>query len=262
MKVTLNKTELENLSNNPFKYNRPTTKSHIKSMLQSVNKWGVLRDPVLAKVAKSGKTYIADGQHLIKAVLSSKNQSKLDCVLVDVENEQELIYLIADLNTSSKSWSDKQFLDSWLNFGSDNLDLQQYEAYYKVHNINETTKLPLGLIIDVLCTNKDLFKQGKAKLKDVMLSNLVIKTLSKLKEMQCPAHQLYGAKAYIEHTYKNNTLNSDLLINRIQYLKRCKDAFVPSNREQFKKYLFGLMNCSEENIKEYIYGKWIINVKA
>jgi len=256
--IKLNKEQLSNLSNNPFKYNRKTTGSHVKSMLLSINKWGVLRNPVICNVLSSGSTYIADGQHLVKAVIQSRKFNSLECKFVECKNEKELIHLIADLNTTSKSWGYTEFLNSWLKFGADNLKLEQYLAYYKVNKTNETTGLSLALIVDILCKNKKDFKTGKATLSDEILSNVVVKTLDKLKGMGCPAHQLYGAKSYIEFNHKQNTLDVPLLTERIQYLKGCKDSYVPSNREQFKKYLFGLMNCNNENIREYIYGKWIL----
>ncbi len=259
--IKLSKVELTKLSNNPFKYNRKTTSSHIKSMLSSVNRWGILRNPVICKVLSSRETYIADGQHLVKAVIKSTKFKELECKVVECRNEKELIHLIADMNTTSKSWGYKEFLNSWLNFGADNLKLEQYLAYYRVNKINESTGLSLALIVDVMCKNTKDFKIGKAELSNEELSNIVVKTLDKLKSMSCPAHQLYGAKSYIEFNYKQDTLDVNLLTERIKYLKRCKDAYVPSNREQFKQYLFGLMECKSENLRDYIYGKWILSNK-
>ena len=259
--VNYTKSDLKKLSDNPFKYNRKTTKSHINSMLSSVTKWGVLRNPIIGIVNSTGKKYIADGQHLVKAIISSKNIYNIECIEVYVENEKDLIHLISDLNTSSKSWGYSEFLNSWLNFGRDALELEQYIAYHEVDKVNQKTSLSLALIVDILCKDNKKFKTGLAELKDLKLSTIIYKTLDKLKQINCPAHQLYGAKAYIEYTYKRGNLDVITLTKRIDYLMRCKDAFVPSNREQFKKYLFGLMNCSDAEIRDYIYGKWInVNV--
>ena len=255
--VNYTKSDLKKLSDNPFKYNRKTTKSHINSMLNSVTKWGVLRNPIIGVVQSTGNKYIADGQHLVKAVIASKNISQVQCIEVYVENEKELIHLISDLNTSSKSWGYSEFLNSWLNFGKDNLSLEQYVAYYEVDKVSQTTSLSLALIVDILCKDNKKFKTGLAELKDRTLSSLTYKTLDKLKQINCPAHQLYGAKSYIEYTYKKGNLDVLLLTKRIDYLMRCKDAFVPSNREQFKQYLFGLMACDESGVRDYVYGKWI-----
>lgn len=255
--VTYFKNDLKQLSDNPFKYNRKTTKSHINSMLNSVTKWGVLRNPIVGVIKSTGKKYIADGQHLVKAIISSKDIHQVQCIEVYVQNEKELIHLISDLNTSSKSWGYTEFLNSWLNFGKDNLSLEQYIAYYEVDKVSQTTSLSLALIVDILCADNKKFKTGLAQLKDTTLSTITYKTLDKLKQINCPAHQLYGAKSYIEYTYKKGNLDVLTLTKRIDYLMRCKDAFVPSNREQFKRYLFGLMACSDTEIRDYIYGKWI-----
>lgn len=259
--VNYTKSDLKKLSDNPFKYNRKTTKSHINSMLNSVTKWGVLRNPIIGVVESTGKKYIADGQHLVKAIISSKDVHNIECIEVYVKNEKDLIHLISDLNTSSKSWGYSEFLNSWLNFGKDTINFDQYVAYYEVDRVSQQTSLSLALIVDILCKDNKKFKTGLAELKDTKLSTITYKTLDKLKQMNCPAHQLYGAKSYIEHTYKRGELDVITLTKRINYLMRCKDAFVPSNREQFKKYLFGLMSCSDTEIREYIYGKWIdINI--
>lgn len=255
--VNYSKNDLKELSDNPFKYNRKTTKTHINSMLNSVTKWGTLRNPIIGVIEATGKKYIADGQHLVKAIISSKNINNIECIEVYVENEKDLIHLISDLNTSSKSWGYSEFLNSWLNFGKDNLTFEQYAAYFEVDKVNQTTSLSLALIVDILCKDNKKFKTGKAELKDTTLATLTYKTLDKLKQIKCPAHQLYGAKSYIEYTHKRGELDVLTLTKRIDYLMRCKDAFVPSNREQFKKYLFGLMACSDTEIRDYIYGKWI-----
>lgn len=259
--IKLTKEELKNLSDNPFKYNRKTTKPHIKTMIESINKWGILRNPIIGKVRSSGLSYIADGQHLVKAVISHKEINDLECTVVTVDNEKELIHLIADLNTSSKAWGYTEFLNSWLNFGSDNLQFEQYLAYYDVNKANESTSLSLALIVDILCKDNKKFKTGKAELKDKKQSTLVLKTLNELKGMGCPAHQLYGAKAYIDIMYKREDLDILKLTRRISFLSRCKDIFVPSNREQFKHYLFGLMDCADDELREYVYGKWILLTK-
>ena len=260
--IKLTKEELKKLSNNPFKYNRKTTKPHIKTMIESINKWGILRNPIIGRVESSGVSYIADGQHLVKAVVSYKGINELNCTVVSVSNEKELIHLIADLNTSSKAWGYPEFLNSWLNFGSDNLELEQYLAYYKVNKANESTSLSLALIVDILCKDAKKFKTGKAELKDENLSILMLKTLDKLKSMGCPAHQLYGAKSYIDIMYKRDELDVIKLTERIGYLTRCKDSFIPSNREQFKHYLFGLMECNDDELRDYVYGKWILLSKT
>ena len=255
--VQLSKSELRKLSDNPFKYNRKTTKSHTNDMLNSISKWGVLRNPIIAYVETSGQSYIADGQHLVKAAIDSKEIKHLECIEVKVKDEKGLIHLIADLNTSSKSWGYSEFLNSWLNFGKDNLTLEQYLAYYRVDKVHQETSLSLALIVDILCKDNKKFKTGLAELSDTDLSTLTYKTLDSLKKISCPAHQLYGAKAYIENQYKQGQLDIKKLQSRIEYLLGCKDAFVPSNREQFKRYLFGLMECEESQVRSYIYGKWI-----
>ena len=255
--VQLSKSELKKLSDNPFKYNRKTTKPHTNDMLNSISKWGVLRNPIIAYVETSKQSFIADGQHLVKAVINSKEINSLECIEVKVKDEKGLIYLIADLNTSSKSWGYSEFLNSWLNFGKDNLTLEQYLAYYKVDEVSQKTSLSLALIVDILCKDSKKFKTGLAELSDTKLSTLTYKTLDSLKKVNCPAHQLYGAKAYIESQYKKGDLDIEKLQNRIEYLLGCKDAFIPSNREQFKKYLFGLMECKETELRSYIYEKWI-----
>ena len=262
MNLKLSKSELKKLSDNPFKYNRKTTKPHIKTMIESISKWSVLRNPIIGRVESSGVSYIADGQHLVEAVIESKDLKELNCTVVNVSDERELIHLIADLNTSSKSWGYSEFLNSWLNYGSDNLNLEQYMAYYKVNKANESTSLSLALIVGILCKDGNKFKTGMAELKDEELATITLKTLDKLKKINCPAHQLYGAKSYIETMYKRDGLDVVLLTKRIEYLMRCKDAFIPSNREQFKHYLFGLMDCNESELRDYIYGKWILLSKT
>ena len=256
--VTLNKVELKKLSANPFKYNRKTTLSHVNSMSSSLSKWGVLRSPIIAYVEEEERSYIADGQHLIQAAINSKEIESLECIEVRVKTKKDLIRLISDLNTSAKAWNNSEFLDAWLLYGQDNLTLEEYFAYYKVKKVSDTTTLSLALIIDIICKDNKKFKTGEAKLADVVLAEIIWKTLDNLKKThKCPAHQLYGAKAYIEDADKANNLDVDKLRYRIGLLKDYKDAFVPSNREQFKKYLFGLMDCEESDVKKYIEGGWI-----
>ena len=110
--------------------NRPIVPSHVTIMSTSIEKIGLIRPVVVAKLdLKEFKgEYIIDGQHLFNACI--RLNKHVPYVKININSEEELIDVLASLNNSSKAWTLKDYVQSWAYIRSDFRKLAKYRQTY------------------------------------------------------------------------------------------------------------------------------------
>jgi hypothetical protein len=122
MKFKETKTEIfkiKDLSSIP--YNREVRMDHSNKILSSVHKYGILRLPVIVKTklySASVKPFIVDGQHLITALIKA-GVKEVECKVAEAQSTEEIVNMIACLNTTSASWKLDNFVDAFCATGKD-----------------------------------------------------------------------------------------------------------------------------------------------
>jgi hypothetical protein len=106
--IKLTKTEVTYLlkKENLLPFNRKITKKHAMNILQSINSYGILRFPVIARLNYNNNILaLADGQHTVTGIETIMgNEDFLECIVVDCKTKKQVVDLIAKLNTTAKSW--------------------------------------------------------------------------------------------------------------------------------------------------------------
>ena len=143
--------------------NRPIAPNHVTKIANSIRKWGVLRPLIVIEtdvVDGTLKKYIVDGQHTYHAL----NRLNLDVPFIVCKKEfkswKEIIKIISDLNTSSKGWVLKNFIESWATINDEYktlatfLDRFDFEACFtasvlanKVTHHDTTVKIKNGTFV-------------------------------------------------------------------------------------------------------------------
>lgn len=101
---------------NLLKFNRSVNSAHVQKMGVSVTQLGhVLRDVIIVKVGVG--YFVADGQHLLTYLKESNLPVR--CKLIKVANEKEALKIVTMLNSTSRNWGIKNFVDGWGNFNND-----------------------------------------------------------------------------------------------------------------------------------------------
>jgi hypothetical protein len=103
--------------------NRDIAKTNVNKLGHSVTQLGaVLRALVLIKM--NGEYYLADGQHLA-AYLDSV---ELPCyaIIHECKNITEAMRVVTTMNSSSRNWGIKQFVNGWCHINTEYLELEKF----------------------------------------------------------------------------------------------------------------------------------------
>ena len=110
--------------------NRPITPAQVTKLAESIRKMGIVRPVVVADLDFNGLfgTYIIDGQHLYFALM----RSNLDIpyIKITITSAQELVEMTALLNSSSKPWQLKDYIQVWSFIRPDYKKLSHYFNQY------------------------------------------------------------------------------------------------------------------------------------
>ena len=150
---------------NLLEFNREISFKHTIKMQNSIMECGLLRLPVIGDISKfdKRKNVIIDGQHLCSAVVSlppKQRPHEIDVIIKKYENKRDVIEDISKLNNTQKSWNDENYLEAWYKFGKDNEYFSNYSYLSNIYN-DVFDGLPCGFLVDLYCTDKDAFKEGK-----------------------------------------------------------------------------------------------------
>jgi hypothetical protein len=128
--------------------NREVIPAHVTKMANSINRFGIIRPVVVAKLdlPDLNGTYILDGTHLYYACM--RNNMDVPYVELVINSEEELIDCLAMLNNSSKPWKLTDYVQSWSYIRPDYKRLNSY------HNVYD---LELTSVAGILNNSYDVF---------------------------------------------------------------------------------------------------------
>jgi len=232
---------------NLLKFNRKVSKNHILKMKSSIEKLGVLRLPVLAKLLfNNGELAIADMQHGLFAWYEiSEDNDVIDAIVVDCKTRKSVVDLISKLNTTSKGWKDKDYLECWLEFGAEENTNHHY--YTALQSRYSATGLSLGLLIDIYTKSKKNFKDGNLVFNHPEKSHKVSNFCTKFREKGFPSFQLTGMAQFL---LKNDLSPREEKSFSKRIDKLHKKGKLPRHRDDFRNMLNCIFIESEEVFKE------------
>ena len=183
MKVLATKTTKAYDLFNMLSFNRNISMAHKNELIESIRKFGVLRDIICVQTSLFGKKnalYIVDGQHLFSA-LQYLNLS-INYKIVEANTKEQIVELMGTLNNTSKAWTLRNYADCYASINR--------REYQKVIDIYENTGININILIPTYGYNKPEkmfssfgamskeFKSGSFKFYDESKGDFLVKELS------------------------------------------------------------------------------------
>ena len=110
--IDLSASELKNISLLPPLFTRESKTNHVNKIKSSIQKHGVLRDIVVAKLPFIGnELYTIDGQSLVQACLELN--LGLSAKVVEINDMRHLVELMSTVNSAAKNWTTLNYIDAW-----------------------------------------------------------------------------------------------------------------------------------------------------
>jgi hypothetical protein len=105
----------------------------VELIVRSIRSMGVFRPVVCIKTdVLDGilRTYVLDGQHLLRAC--EREGIAVPYVYVEIEEELDIVNKMAFMNSSSKSWVLKDYVNAWRYYLADYGKLKKYTEIYNL----------------------------------------------------------------------------------------------------------------------------------
>lgn len=196
-------------------FNRETNTRHIRRIMNSIKMFGVLSFVIVVEtdcIDGEMKKWIVDGQHRLKAfILLGK---PVLYIKVKLHTKEEVVKLVAELNTTSHSWSLKDYLHVW-----SSLDIHQYltiDKYLKETGLPITVILEIFSGLDRTQASKN-FKDGDFIVKNEEKAIEKISWIMETKEWLPKSREILSALVvFINQTvhYNNNKMLTSLKQNK------------------------------------------------
>lgn len=212
--------------------NRPVNPSHVTKLAKSVDKMGIIRPVVIARISfVSGKPtdYIIDGQHLYHALI--RNEQDIPYTEISVENEQDLVEKIALLNASSKSWILVDYVTAWSAVHDDYKKLAKYYHTYDFE-LSQLAGILCGNITQSNAPSSRIIKNGTFRVKKenekVVLLNCITDVLKYVPRLDRVSNKLF-INSYIQfyNSYKSDYNHDEFII----WIKKNKSKLVLATQD-------------------------------
>ena len=226
--------------------NRPVIPNHVTKLSSSLDKMGVVRPVVVSTfdfIDGNKTTYIIDGQHLYHALM--RLGWDVPYVEIEIKNNVSLAEHLALLNSSSKSWTMKDYILVWSGIKKDYVKLSKYFNTYDIE---------LSQVAEILMNNtcgnhsggsniSSIIKKGDFVIDDekrgVTILNHVTDALKLVKRMDRMSNKLF-IYSYV------NFINSYDKYDHKQFLanlKLNKEKFktITQDPEEYKKLLKSIL---------------------
>jgi uncharacterized ParB-like nuclease family protein len=160
--------------------NRVIIPNHVTKLANSINKWGLLRPLIVIYtnvVDGTWKYYIVDGQHTYHALNRLNMEIPYVVCHVEFDSWNKIIQCIADLNTSSKSWQFKDFIQSWATIKDDYKILFKYLERYDFE-----ARFTAAVLADMIegTTVGTAIKNGTFKIYDQAKATAILSDLTQI----------------------------------------------------------------------------------
>lgn len=221
---------------------RPVITAHGNTLARSMKMMGNIRPIIVTKLKeKNGKYkfYVLDGQHNYNALLSLKAE-EIPIVEISTKSTANLVETIALLNSSSKSWSLKDYVIAWSNIHSD---------YGLLKRLYDKYDIELSIVAAV-CTGANLGSATPAT-KLIKSGEFRILNLSESEQKLSDINEILNELPRMDRAANRYFILSLISVfNEIKYGRKEHNKlldYVKNNREILK---FALNNVNE--LKEYL----------
>lgn len=219
--------------------NRPITPGHVTKIAKLIEKCNIATRPVVIAIIDflDGKPvpYIVDGQHLYTACL----RLNIDIPFLEVEIKDivHLVEIIALQNSSSKSWSIMDYVNSWKIVNKDYIVLNDL---YNRYDIELLQLAELLYRTSINCYKgggnsvmSRIIKTGEFKIKDLDMSIDILNKITDVLKI-VPRMDRFSNKLFIA------TLSSYILTPKynhkltLNYISKNKDKFLTVTQDPDK----------------------------
>lgn len=221
---------------------RPVITAHGNTLAKSMKMMGNIRPIIVTKLKeKNGKYkfYVLDGQHNYNALLSLKAE-EIPIVEISTKSTANLVETIALLNSSSKSWTLKDYVTAWSNIHSD---------YGLLKRLYDKYDIELSIVAAV-CTGANLGSATPAT-KLIKSGEFRIFNLSESEQKLSDINEILNELPRMDRAANRYFILSLISVfNEITYGRKEHNKlldYVKNNREILK---FALNNVNE--LKEYL----------
>jgi hypothetical protein len=222
--------------------NRPIIPQQVTKLASSIDMMGIVRPVVVSTfdfIDGNKTTYIIDGQHLYHALM--RMGWDVPYVEIDIKDNVSLASHLALLNSSSKSWTMKDYILVWSGIKKDYVKLSKYFNTYDIE-LSQVAEI----LMNNTCTGNTggshvskLIKKGEFAIDDekrgVTILNYVTDALKLVKRMDRMSNKMFIA------SYVNFVNTCDRYDHKqfLANLKLNKDKFktVTLDPEEYKKLL-------------------------
>jgi hypothetical protein len=234
---------LEKVAKIGFKFlegiNRAIIPAQVTLLATSIQLMGIIRPVVVAYLDFAGLKgwYIIDGQHLYFALL--RLNMDIPYVEIEIKNEEELVKKTALLNSSSKSWQLKDYIQIWSFIRPDYKKLSYYFNQYDLE-VQTIASILSGRNAGSGGVNS-VIKNGTFKVKNedraVQILDFVTDVLNIVPRMDRISNKFFVG-AYVEYVTQNfTTYNHTRFCN---YLKKNSEKLTFVNGD--KDNIFNFFN--------------------
>lgn len=198
-----------------IKGNRPPNPQHIRRLASSIEKNGMLQNPILV----NGKMEVIDGQHRLKA--AEKTNSPVFYIVIQGYKIEE----VQILNLNQKNWTSKDFMHGYAEMG--------VESYVKLKNFYEKNNMFNITDCISLCSNLPSNNYG------------VNKKFDKRRGKETNQSEVFE-----EGTWRGRDF--DLAQDWADKIKMVEMYYQGYNKSTFVKTIIGLLNRDNFDFYEFL----------
>jgi hypothetical protein len=146
--------------------NRAINPGHVSNLSKSYERMGSLQPIICCEVdfiTGKKELYVIEGQHRTNVLI--RQGWDIPYIVIDIKDKKDLIETIALLNTSSKSWTLQDYVNSWASLEEDYIKLNRYFQIYDVEMNIVAAILSNGSVAGGGAVTKKI-KSGDFKIQD------------------------------------------------------------------------------------------------
>ena len=216
-----------------FDFNRPTNEKHVNELVDSIRRFGNVSSGIVVETdIFTGKMvkYVIDGQHRLLAC--KKTGEEFHYFTVTVTCIEDVIYLIAKMNSTSKNWSLVQYMRTWASLKAPD--------YVLLNTLAQNTKLPLGLLLEAV-TGRDSKTAAQALRSGTLVAldhKMVKRLVSRIVEIKKTGVLMNSARLYmgLARVMRHEAYNHEGFMKILPSLRTYNFSYLPTEiEEQFRQ---------------------------
>lgn len=117
-------------------FNRNVINSHVKTMMESINKMGMLRPVLVCRLKEmngSCSLYVLDAQHALEAC--KRLCIEIPYVEISIKDSLDVIYKLTLLNSTSKAWNIHDYINAYAMFVPHYRELSKMISAYSIETM-------------------------------------------------------------------------------------------------------------------------------